>query len=230
MSLDTYTNLQAEIAGHLNRQDLSGEIPTFIRLAEVKFQRNMRVWQMVARSNANTLVTPAGVMSEYLPLPADYLELKRARVTNAQLPQDPLTYTTMGEIDLLQSAAIEGDTPTSYTIVGNALRLGPIPDKQYNVEIVYYAKLPLLGTNAATNWLLLEHPDYYLYGSLLAAAPYLKDDDRMGIWQDIVEGPEGPTGARMGGILGDLRAANDRAERAGQLAKPLLRRPYGSCY
>ena len=34
-----------------------------------------------------------------------------------------------------------------------------------------------------TNWVLTSHPDVYLFGSLYQAAPYLKDDERVPVWE-----------------------------------------------
>ncbi|MCK8356920.1 hypothetical protein LXA28_18340, partial [Erwinia amylovora] len=34
-----------------------------------------------------------------------------------------------------------------------------------------------------TNWLLTDHPDLYLYGSLLQAEAYLFNDDRLAVWK-----------------------------------------------
>jgi hypothetical protein len=42
----------------------------------------------------------------------------------------------------------------------------------------------LSGTNA-TNWLLTEAPDVYLYGALVHTAPYLKDDARIQVWEAL---------------------------------------------
>lgn len=227
MSLDTYANLQTEIGSHLNRQDLATEIPTFISLAEAKFQRNMRCREMVLRQFASTLVNPVtGAFGEYLPLPGDFLELKRAKVTSAPQPTNPLDYATMDDIDRLQFINSTGGCPTAYNIVGSALRLGPFPDQVYTIEIVYYGKLPKLSTTNTRNWLLADHPDYYLYGSLLAAAPWLKDDERIDVWRGFVGEAEGPNGGT--GILGEIKLASERAEKSGGTLKARLRGAYGS--
>lgn len=231
MALDNYTDLLAEIGDHLNRQDLAAKIPTFIRLAEAKFERKMRTYQMVRRMYANTFINPlTGAYGEYLPLPGDYKELKRACVINASLKQPPLEYATMADIDRLQRCEPEGNMPTAYAIVGNAMRLGPFPDAQYTIEISYYAKLPKLTVKDQVNWLLADHPDYYLYASLLAAAPYLKDDDRMPLWQDVVEGPVGASGTRDGGLLEEIRLANERAEQGGAPLRARLKQAYGGSF
>lgn len=205
MALDKFDNLSAELALWLNRQDLTSRIPTFIRLLEAKVERSQRTWQMVTRAYATTLSSVTdGSVSEYLPLPSDYLQLVRARVVGTSTPQLPLTYGSMADIDRLQSDT-SPTTPTRYNIVGKSLRLGPFPDTAYQIEIVYYAKLPRLASNNQTNWLLADHPDIYLYGSLDAASKYLKDDDRVALWKSEADS-----------MLEDLRVANERAEKSGQ--------------
>jgi len=44
-----------------------------------------------------------------------------------------------------------------------------------------------LSDTNTTNWLLTSHPDVYLYGSLLEAEPYLKDDERAALWGTLYE-------------------------------------------
>jgi len=43
-----YASLQAEVAGWLARADLTSQIPTFIQLAEARFNRDVRVREMQA--------------------------------------------------------------------------------------------------------------------------------------------------------------------------------------
>jgi hypothetical protein len=45
--------------------------------------------------------------------------------------------------------------------------------------------LDKLSVSNASNWILARHPDVYLYGSLLQAAPYLRDDERVGLWAPL---------------------------------------------
>ena len=53
--------------------------------------------------------------------------------------------------------------------------------------MAYYGRIDALGDANADNWLLTHSPDVYLYGSLLQTAPYLKDDERIGIWKGLYE-------------------------------------------
>lgn len=208
----SYDELQSEIAGWLNRQDLTSEIPTFIRLLEARINRKSRCWQMVKRAYA-----PLQPNAEYLPLPGDYLELKRARLVGSlvQVPQPAMQYASDVEIDRIQHEAVQTQMPHWYNIVGNALRFGPVPDQAYTAEIVYYAKLPALAETAQTNWLLADHPDIYLYGSLMGAARYLKSDPRVPTWKSALDE-----------ALGELDVSNEGGERGGQPLRATFR-PYG---
>jgi hypothetical protein len=40
-----------------------------------------------------------------------------------------------------------------------------------------------LSDSNTTNWLLDDHPDLYLFGSLARAEAYLKDDERVAFWK-----------------------------------------------
>lgn len=44
-----------------------------------------------------------------------------------------------------------------------------------------------LSVSNTTNWLLTNHPDVYLYGTLLEAQPYLMDDARIATWAQIFD-------------------------------------------
>jgi len=45
---------------------------------------------------------------------------------------------------------------------------------------VYWAKLPTIFTNQ--NWVIQNEPGLYLYGALVEASPYLRDDERTLLW------------------------------------------------
>jgi hypothetical protein len=75
--------------------------------------------------------------------------------------------------------------PTNYAITAGQIELLPTPDDTYEASIVYYGRIPALSVSNTTNWLLTEAPDTYLYGSLVHAAPYLKDDQRLVIWESL---------------------------------------------
>ena len=49
--------------------------------------------------------------------------------------------------------------------------------------MLFYAKVPSLSSTRPTNWILLNAPDIYLYGSLLEAEAFLQNDPRIQLWK-----------------------------------------------
>lgn len=63
----------------------------------------------------------------------------------------------------------------------------PSPDGAYPFEILYYELPPLLDDSVQTNWLTEYAPQLLLYGTLLEATPFLKNDERIQVWQAMYD-------------------------------------------
>lgn len=63
----------------------------------------------------------------------------------------------------------------------------PTPDATYTAEILYYQLPELLDSTHQTNWLTEYAPNLLLYGALLEATPFLKNDDRIQTWQNFYQ-------------------------------------------
>ena len=61
--------------------------------------------------------------------------------------------------------------------------IGPTPDAAYNYEVLYYERVQPLDSSNQSNWFTQYAPQALLYGSLLQAMPFLKNDERMPMWQ-----------------------------------------------
>jgi hypothetical protein len=72
--------------------------------------------------------------------------------------------------------------PVVYTIVGDAIQLGPTPDAVYTVSLDYYQRFAALSTTP-TNWLLTNHPSVYLFAALAEASGYVFNDERIPTWE-----------------------------------------------
>jgi hypothetical protein len=176
MALATYTDLQATIADFLNRQDLAASIPNFIALAEAHFNRTLRTRDMHAR-----VIT--SLQFQYTQLPDDYRQLRKdPRILG--VPGGKLVSVSEDALDELRDENLDATgTPKKFGILGDSIEVWPTPDTAYTMRISYYASIPSLTTSlSGTNWLMTKHPDLYLYTSLLQAAPYLKEDERIQIW------------------------------------------------
>ena len=180
MALANYTDLQASVADFLNRSDLTSVIPDFVTMAEAEFNRTLRVREMSVR-------TQGPIDSQYVKLPDDFLGMRNIELMTD--PVTPLEYKNLQNLDIHRRNDKTGK-PLYYSIVQNSIEFAPVPDETYTLEIVYYQKVPTLSSNT-TNWLLDNHPDAYLYGTLQHSAPYLQSDERVGVWagkyQQVIE-------------------------------------------
>ena len=61
--------------------------------------------------------------------------------------------------------------------------VAPTPASAYTFEVLYYERIQPLDSSNQTNWFTIYAPQALLYGSLLQAMPFLKNDERMAMWQ-----------------------------------------------
>jgi hypothetical protein len=177
-----YTSLQAAVTEYLARdQDatLVARIPTFIQLAEAKFNRQLFVRQMERRSTA--LVNTASSEPEFISLPADFQSMRRVRLSSV-MGKPCLEFKSGTQLDEYRFAASDiAAQPRYFTVFGDEIELAPTPDAAYTIEMVYRQTIPPLASSG-TNWLLALAPDLYLYGALMESAPYIKEDGRIQTW------------------------------------------------
>jgi len=188
-----YASLQAAIIEYLARdQDttLIARIPSFVQLTEAKFNRLLFVRQMESRATA--LTDPLSSEPEFIALPADFQSMRRVRLASVT-GKPGLEFMSTTQMDEYRRGISNvASQPRYFTVFGNEIELAPTPDAAYTVEMVYRQVVPPLAS-AGTNWLLTLAPDLYLYGALMEAAPYLKEDERIATW-----------GAGLSAALGDL--------------------------
>lgn len=192
MALTTYAELQASIGDWLARSDLTSAIPDFITLFEAMANRDIRHRSMLTTATVSFTANDATEA-----LPTDFLEARSFSLSTS--PRTVLEYVTPQAFDAADTGAI--GLPARFAIVGSNVKVAPTPDGAYTGALLYYQKIPALTGSNASNWLLQAAPDMYLYGSLLQAAPYLKDDGRVTMWGSMYDR------ARQG-----LAAADERAQ------------------
>lgn len=180
MSITNYAELQAAIGNWLNRSDLSVFIPDFIILAESRIYRELRVRAMEL-SFSGTI--SAGVIA----VPSSYVAWKFAYVNVT--PVRRLTVKEPGWIYEYYPNRVAEGVPNYIAREGDNFIFGPYPDSSYAVNGIYYQRLDALSNTNTTNWFITNAPDLLLFASLMEAAPFLKQDDRIAVWmskyQDI---------------------------------------------
>lgn len=179
MALSTYSEIKSTVADYLNRADLTAVLPSFVTLAEAKFNRELRTRDMLVRAQATS-------SNQYVSLPTDFLQHYSLSLDTASA-QPPMDYIGPQEAKMLKARHVTAGSGSSrmqyfYTVIDGAFEIVPTPNADLELDLVYYAKIPALSDSNTTNWLLTKSPDLYLYSALLEAAPYLKDDDRVQLW------------------------------------------------
>jgi len=170
MAIDTYTNLQTAIANFLARDDLTAQIPDFITMAEARMSRELETRSQEKRATASTV---GG--NEYLSLPTDLREVREVKLNTT--PLTVLSYYSPVALDEKFASGGQGK-PLGYSIIGDEIKLRPVPDTTYSLEIVYIGTINALSATNATNNILSRSPDAYLYGALAEAYAYLLDEQR----------------------------------------------------
>lgn len=177
MALDSYTTLQTSIADWLNRSDLTDVIPDFIDLVEAEVGRILEGRPM--RTSVSVTFDTTGTMA----VPVDFVR-PIALTLETDLYQWPIEVKPYGYFIQKRGQLVSGP-PRYVTLVGDNFLFAPIPDSDtsYTGTLIYDAALAPLTATQTTNWVLTNHPDVYLFGSLYQAAPYLKDDERVPTWE-----------------------------------------------
>ena len=191
MAISTYDTLKSGIADFLNRDDLTSVIPTFIDMAQGQINRDVRHWKMEKQVGLSSL--SAGIYA----LPSDWLETKELKFAPDSIakPNDTYTveYISQNTFDERKqnSNALKGD-PKYYTLSAHQgvmkVHLFPLTaesDTVTNAVIVNYLAENQLDESNQTNWLITDASDVYLYGSLIHAAIYLKDDERLALFSQM---------------------------------------------
>jgi hypothetical protein len=176
----TYDSLVLDIQQYLERTDTEtvDRIPTFIMLAEqviasqIKFLGNLTV-------NTSAMIQGDPV----IPKPARWHKTVSMNVTVAGVKQPVLLRKYEYLREYWPNQTLDG-IPKFYADYDYTHWLiAPTPADDYNFEVLYYERVQPLDSSNQTNWFTIYAPQALLYGSLLQAMPFLKNDDRIPMWQ-----------------------------------------------
>ena len=176
----TYDSLVADISSYLERTDTATlqKIPTFIMLAEqiiasqIKFLGNLTPMQSVMTATESVIDKPAR-----------WHKTVSMNVVVAGKRQ-PVLLRKYEYLREYWPDAIETGVPAYYADYDYTHWLvAPTPALPYSFEVLYYERVQPLDSSNQTNWFTTYAPQALLYGSLLQAMPFLKNDERMPMWK-----------------------------------------------
>ena len=176
----TYDSLVGDITSYLERTDQAtlDKIPTFIMLAEqviaaeLKFLGNLTV-------ATSTMVAGQATIDK----PARWRKTVSINVTvNGE--RNPVLLRKYEYLRQYWPDPTDTDVPKFYCDYDYTHWLvAPTPAAAYNYEVLYYERLEPLDSSNQSNWFTQYAPQALLYGSLLQAMPFLKNDERIPMWQ-----------------------------------------------
>jgi hypothetical protein len=180
----TYDSLVENIQSYLERNDAStlDKIPLFIMLAEqviaskIKFLGNLTV-------NTSTMVAGDSIIAK----PARWHKTVSMNITVAG-EREPVLLRKYEYLRNYAPDPAETGVPKYYADYNyDNWLVAPTPDDDYNFEVLYYERVQPLDSSNQTNWFTIYAPQALLYGSLLQAMPFLKNDERLSMWQSQYE-------------------------------------------
>jgi hypothetical protein len=176
-----FSDFKATIADWANRQDWSDTLVTsFVRMAESKFNQELRVAQMI--EFAENIVTRRCAQ-----LPDDWLAMDLVRVANDNGADGFLPARFKARDEFFNQR--DSHTWMYYTIVGRQIFFGgtPNPVDGTPFTIAYYGEVPVL-TDAQTSWVYTKYPQLYLFAALMHAGLHaVGEEQQAGNFKQMAE-------------------------------------------
>jgi hypothetical protein len=172
----TYDNLTATVLQYLERQDPAtvAQIPTFISMCE--FEVATQIKTLGQLSVAQTNLTSGNPV---LQKPARWRKTVSMNLVDATGNRTPILLRKYEYLKNYWPNATLTGTPIYYGDYDyDHWLVAPTPDSTYSLETLYYERLSPLSSSNQTNWLTQNAPNVMLYGTLLQAMPFLKNDQR----------------------------------------------------
>jgi len=170
----TYDNLVTTIEQYLERNDAAvvSQIPVFITLAEFEIAQQIKTLGQIEVAQ--------GVMSIGNPIiqkPARWRKTVSMSVTSGG--EKTPVFLRKYEYLTNYSAESASGLPKYYADYDyDNWCVSPTPDQAYQCEVLMYQRLQPLSSTNQTNWITNNAPNAMLFGALLQAVIYLKDDAR----------------------------------------------------
>lgn len=184
----TFTSLQDDLRAYLERGDTTDptvfeQLPKLINLAERRLGREVKI-----------LGTIAVVSSSMISSSSVYAKPDRWRETisinigtgdpaNRRVTLTPRSYEFVRAVH--PDPTVTG-TPKYYADYQYSHWLfGPTPNGAIPYEVIYHENPAYLEDAHQTNYWTDYTPDALLYASLLEATPFLKNDQRLQVWEGL---------------------------------------------
>lgn len=180
----TYDSLITLVEQYLERKDAAvvDQIPAFITLCEFEIAQQIKTLgqQQVVES---TMSINGAVIQK----PARWRKTVSFNVTGVSGTPSPVL---LRKYEYLLNYNVGGSPgqPLYYSDYDyDHWLVSPAPDAAYPFQVLYYERIAPLSSTDQTNWLTQNAPNAMLFGTLLQAMPFLKNDQRQIFQQKYTE-------------------------------------------
>lgn len=180
----TYDSLTNAVLEYLERKDAAvvNAVPTFITLAEFEIAEQIKtLGQLQVAEFSVQAVNPV------LQKPARWRKTVSMNV-NVNGKRQPVLLRKYEYLKSYWPDVLQTGVPVYYADTDwDHWFLAPTPDLPYLMEVFYYERIEPLSSTTQTNWLTRNAPNAMLFGTLLQAMPFLKNDQRQIFQQKYTE-------------------------------------------
>jgi len=180
----TYDSLTSTVLQYLERKDASvvEAIPTFISLAEFEVAQEIKTLGQLQIVNSTMTIN-----NPLLQKPARWRKTVSMNITVAG-STNPVLLRKYEYLKNYWPDSTKTDVPLYYADTDwDHWYLAPTPSLAYSFEVLYYERIAPLSSTNQTNWLTQNAPNAMLFGTLLQAMPFLKNDQRQIFQQKYTE-------------------------------------------
>ena len=180
----TYDSLTTMVLQYLERSDpaVVEAIPTFITLCEFEIAQEIKTLGQLTVANF-TLTQANPIVAK----PARW----RKTVSMTAKVDDVAQPIYVRKLEYLRNYwpdETQTDVPKYYADTDyEHWYFAPTPSEAFEVQVLYYERISPLSSSNQTNWLTQNAPNAMLYGTLLQAMPFLKNDSRAIFQQKYTE-------------------------------------------
>ena len=173
----TYDSLITDIIAYSERNDdaFNAQIPRFILLAEKEIAAEFKTfWELRAVQSTMTANTAT------LEKPARWRKTVSITVNGVVLTERTQEYITLVNRDMSAGQPLHY-SEVDYKYWGFA----PVANMQYPMFIQYFEQAQPLSKSNQTNLISSEAPQLLLFACMLQSAYFLKDQTKIGYWQNM---------------------------------------------
>lgn len=180
----TYDSLTSTTLEYLERKDSAvvNAIPTFITLAEFEIAE-----QIKTLGQLQIVQSTMSAGNAVLQKPARWRKTVSMNVV-VDGKRQPILLRKYEYLKNYWPDASQTSVPEFYADTDwDHWYVAPTPDQAYAFEVLYYERVAPLSSTNQTNWITQNAPNAMLFGTLLQAMPFLKNDQRQIFQQKYTE-------------------------------------------